>query len=66
VPIYLATAGSDIARLLPLVGLLSAAVLIGTVAGAPILRRLPDETFRRLLAILLILLGVTLIVGIGQ
>jgi uncharacterized membrane protein YfcA len=66
VPIYLVTAGSDIARLLPLVGLLTAAVLVGTIAGAPILRRLPDAIFRRLLAILLIILGVSLVVGIGQ
>jgi uncharacterized membrane protein YfcA len=66
VPIYLVTAGSDIARMLPLVGLLTGAVLVGTVVGAPILRRLPDAIFRRLLAILLIILGVSLIVGIGQ
>jgi uncharacterized membrane protein YfcA len=66
VPIYLVTAGSDIARLLPLVGLLTVAVLIGTIVGAPILRRLPDAIFRRLLAILLIILGVSLVVGIGQ
>jgi uncharacterized membrane protein YfcA len=66
VPIYVVTAGSDIARLLPLVGLLTVAVLVGTIVGAPILRRLPDAIFRRLLALLLIILGVSLVVGIGQ
>jgi uncharacterized membrane protein YfcA len=66
VPIYLFTAGSEIGRMLPLVGLLTVAVLVGTILGAPILRRLPDAIFRRLLAILLIILGVSLIVGIGQ
>jgi uncharacterized protein len=66
VPIYLVTAGSDIARSLPLIGLLTVAVLVGTILGGPILRRLPDAVFRRLLAILLIVLGVSLVVGIGQ
>ena len=34
--------------------------------GAPILRRIPEWLFRRLLAVLLIVLGLTLVLGIGQ
>jgi len=64
VPIYLATGWADIAANWPLVLFLIAAVLAGTVAGAPLLRRLPEVTFRRVLAMLLIALGVLLIVGI--
>jgi uncharacterized membrane protein YfcA len=64
VPIYLVTGWNDIVTDWPLVLLLVAGVLVGTVIGAPLLRRLPEITFRRVLAMLLIVLGVLLIVGI--
>jgi hypothetical protein len=64
VPIYLVTGWNDIVSNWPLVLLLVAGVLVGTVIGAPLLRRLPEITFRRVLAMLLIVLGVLLIVGI--
>lgn len=63
VPVYLVTAGPDIARAWPTIGLLTVAVVVGTFVGAPILRRLPEAVFRRLLAILLIVLGAGLILG---
>lgn len=66
IPIYVATSGAQIAGNARTVALLVAAVLVGTALGAPILRRLPDPIFRRLLSILLIVLGVTLIVGVGR
>ena len=66
VPVYLATTGAELLANWPTIVLLSAGVLIGTIAGAPILRRLPERHFRRLLALLLIGLGVLLIAGIRQ
>ena len=66
VPVYLVTTGGELLANWPIVLLLSAGVLVGTVAGAPILRRLPERHFRRLLALLLIGLGVLLSVGIRQ
>jgi uncharacterized protein len=66
IPIYAATSGPEILRHTPTIVLLTGAVILGTIIGAPILRRLPDPIFRRLLAILLIVLGVSLIVGVGQ
>jgi uncharacterized protein len=65
VPIYLATAGPEIARAWPTIAVLTVAVIAGTFLGAPVLRRLPDSVFRRLLAILLIVLGVSLVVAPG-
>lgn len=64
VPVYLATGLEDLVASWPLVALLTVGVLFGTVVGAPVLRRLPETTFRRLLAVLLIGLGILLIVGI--
>ena len=64
VPVYVATGLNDLVLNWPLVALLTAGVLVGTVVGAPVLRRLPESAFRRLLAVLLIGLGVLLIVGI--
>lgn len=66
VPIYAVTSASDIASHWPMIVILSAGVVIGTIVGTPILRRLPEPVFRRLLAWLLIALGVALIVGIGR
>jgi uncharacterized protein len=66
VPVYLASSGDQILAIWPLVLALTVGVLLGTVLGAPILRRIPDPRFRQLLAVLLVLLGVGLLVGIGR
>jgi uncharacterized membrane protein YfcA len=39
--------------------------IVGTLLGGPVLRRLPERTFRRLLAVVLVALGVALVLGIG-
>lgn len=63
VPIYLVTSGTEIGANLRLVAILSVGVVIGTFFGAPILRRLPERTFRRLVAVVLIGVGVLLLAG---
>lgn len=63
-PVYLLSSGDQLRQAWPLILLLTAGVLIGTLVGAPILRRIPTALFRRLLAILLIGLGVSLLFGI--
>lgn len=65
VPVYLVTSGSELVRVWPMIVLLTAGVLIGTILGAPILRRVPESVFRRGLAVLLIVLGLGLIAGLG-
>jgi len=65
-PIYVATSGPEMVARAPTVVVLTIGVLVGTIAGAPILRRLPPDLFRRLLAALLIVLGIVLIVGVGR
>jgi uncharacterized membrane protein YfcA len=64
VPIYLMTSGADLVANARTVVLLTLAVVVGTLFGAPILRRLPEPLFRRLLAVILIGLGLVLLLAI--
>jgi hypothetical protein len=65
-PVYLLSSGQDILDRWPLVLLLTGGVLVGTLLGGPILRRIPEVTFRRVLSVLLIGLGLALVLGIGR
>jgi uncharacterized membrane protein YfcA len=65
-PVYVVTSGPVmLANLGTLVAIL-VGVVVGTLFGAPILRRLPERTFRRLLAVALIALGIALVAGLGS
>lgn len=57
-PVYLAAEWRSIGRLWPLIVLATAGVLIGTELGTRALVRIPERAFRRLLALLLVALGV--------
>lgn len=61
-PIYFVTGGEAIAANWPYVVVGVIGVVVGTLLATPILRRLPEEAFRRLVFILLVVLGVLLIV----
>lgn len=65
-PIYILTSGREMIDSWPTIVAVTAGVVAGTIFGAPILRRLPEGVFRRLLAIILIALGVALVAGLGQ
>lgn len=60
-PVYIATQGHDIARLWPLLLVASAGVAAGTALGTRLLVRLPQQIFRRVVALLLFLLGLYMI-----
>lgn len=66
VPVYLVSSGAQLAANWPLIAALTAGVLVGTAIGAPILRRIPDPVFRRLLAVLLVVLGLLLIAATAR
>jgi uncharacterized membrane protein YfcA len=57
VPVYLATEWRSIAGIWPLVLSATAGVVIGTTFGARALREVPQQVFRRVIAVLLIVLG---------
>jgi uncharacterized membrane protein YfcA len=61
VPIYFASAGPAILDSLPLLLWMSAGVTIGTFIGVPILGRIPESAYRRLVGVLLIALGLGLV-----
>ena len=54
---YLATEWCDIFVIWPLVLTATPGLVIGTALGARVLGRLPQQTFRRVIAVLLIVLG---------
>src|SRR5438034_4820995 len=57
IPVYLVTQGADLVRLGPLILILSVGATIGTFAGQWTLRRMPERVFRRVVGVLLLLLG---------
>jgi uncharacterized membrane protein YfcA len=61
VPIYLLTASEAIAGHTATWVVASIGVTIGTVIGVPLLRRIPEPIYRRLVGTLLLLLGIALL-----
>jgi uncharacterized membrane protein YfcA len=64
-PVYMVTDGSDLQQIAPLIALAAAGVLTGTIAGFGLLRNIPERRFRRVVAILLALLGGWMLAGGG-
>jgi len=62
-PVYLATQGHEIAGLWRPLLLATAAIMVGTILGTRLLSRLPNHAFRRVVAILLLLLGLYMTVA---
>jgi uncharacterized protein len=61
-PVYLVTQGDQIADLWRPIAIASIGVVIGTLLGSRSLARIPEVWFRRILAVVLWLLGITMIV----
>jgi uncharacterized protein len=60
VPIYVLSAGDVIARAAPIWLVASLGVILGTFLGVPVLTRIPEATYRRILGGLLLVLSSTL------
>jgi putative Ca2+/H+ antiporter (TMEM165/GDT1 family) len=56
-PVYLATQYHEIYTIWPLVITATVAAMVGTAFGTRVLGRVPEHTFRRVVAVLLIILG---------
>jgi uncharacterized membrane protein YfcA len=56
-PVYLAQQGRDILDAWPTIAVAVAGVLAGTLGGVPLLRRIPETAYRRIVGVLLLLLG---------
>ncbi len=62
-PVYLATEWREMLAIWPIVLTAIVAVIIGTALGTRVLGRLPQQLFRKLIAVLLVLLGVYMAVA---
>jgi uncharacterized membrane protein YfcA len=61
-PVYLATQYNEIKTIWSWVALATIGVTIGTVLGSRVLRRIPEVWFRRVLALVLAVLGGVMLV----
>lgn len=57
-PVYLATQWEDLLRIWPLVLVATVAVVVGTALGTRVLGHLEQATFRRVIGLLLVVLGI--------
>jgi hypothetical protein len=57
-PVYLATAGREMAAISGLIGFSVIGGLIGTFLGTRLLRKVPERIFHRVVGLLIFLLGV--------
>lgn len=62
-PVYLATQWHPILDLWPILLLLIAAVVVGTILGTRLLARLPQQSFRQLIGVLLVCLGLYMVIA---
>jgi uncharacterized membrane protein YfcA len=65
VPVYLATQGAEIVELWPVLLVLAAGVVVGTIGGTTLLGRIPERVFRRAVGVLLVALGVFMVLAGG-
>ena len=63
VPVYLVTDTAALARLWPTMAIATIGVVIGTIFGERLLARVPEQRFRMVVGILLLLLGVSFLIG---
>jgi uncharacterized membrane protein YfcA len=58
IPIYFASTGGKLLSMWPLIATSGAGVVAGTLVGARVLRRIPEQKFQRVVGILVLTLGV--------
>jgi hypothetical protein len=63
VPIYLAVETADLVSMWPTIALATAGVIFGTLFGENLLVRVPEQRFRTVVGVLLLLLGVSFLIG---
>jgi len=63
VPVYLAVATADLLRIWPTIALAAIGVVIGTLFGEKVLARVPETKFRVVVGMLLLLLGLSFLIG---
>ncbi len=64
-PVYAATQWRDVAAVWPVTLIAMVAVVAGTLLGQPVLRRIPPPVFRRVVAGIILMLGIWMLVHPG-
>lgn len=65
-PVYAVTQYREIASVWPLVVIGTAGVIVGTLAGKPLLRRIPEKTYRMIVSIIILALGISMLIHPGE
>ena len=66
-PVYLATSGGEMYGIWPMILVATAGVIAGTIFGRRLLAWIPESRFRSIVAVILAVLGVTMVVqGLGR
>jgi uncharacterized membrane protein YfcA len=63
VPIYLTVESAQLARMWQTLSLATAGVIVGTLFGESLLARVPEHRFRMVIGVLLLVLGVSFLIG---
>ena len=61
-PVYFVTEAHDLARIWQYLVLGTVGVLVGTIAGQRLLRKIPEQIFRRIVAVIILALGLALLI----
>jgi len=64
-PVYAATQYRDLAGAWPAMLLATIGVVVGTLAGKPILKRIPEQTYRNILSLIILALGIWMLIHPG-
>ncbi len=62
-PVYLAVETAELVRMWPTIALATMGVLIGTIFGERLLARVPEQRFRTIVGGLLVVLGISFLIG---
>jgi uncharacterized protein len=65
-PVYVATQAREIARVWPAVLVMTLGVMAGTVIGWMFLKRIPDRIFRKVVAVIVLALGIAMLAGMAR
>ena len=60
-PVYAISEGRELVAIWPLIAIATAGVVAGTLLGRAILGRLPEKPFRRIVAALILVLGIAML-----
>ncbi len=65
-PVYVVTEAHDIAQVWPAVVAMTVGVLAGTAIGWLFLKRIPDRIFRKVVAVIILALGIAMLSGMAR